>query len=98
MFFQAIKPTTLRPNYSHLFSKTHHNHDPSQTETFLGQITLQNPIEGPPQFGEFKPSGSFPQEITSNAFNAALDDALRNTRPSENSIQLGSRPSFLNHR
>lgn len=57
---QQIRPSTHKPNYSHLFSQQH-NRDPSQTETFLGQITIQSPAELPPEFNRgFKPSIEFP--------------------------------------
>lgn len=45
---ETIVPSTHRPNYSHLFSHAH-NRNP-QTETFLGEITLQNPADVPPRF------------------------------------------------
>lgn len=50
-----------RPNFSHLFSQQHIR-DPSQTETFLGQITIQSPAELPPEFNGrgFRPSLEFP--------------------------------------
>lgn len=49
--------STHRPNYPHLFQQASHNHHPSQTETFLGQITIESPAELPPEFNSrFKPS------------------------------------------
>lgn len=50
-----------RPNYSHLYSQQHIR-NPSQTETFLGQITIQSPAELPPEFNNrgFRPSLEFP--------------------------------------
>lgn len=38
---KQIVPSTFKPPHSH-YLNSHHN-DPSQTETFLGQITLQSP-------------------------------------------------------
>lgn len=60
---QQIRPSTHKPNYSHLFSQQH-NRDPSETETFLGQITIQSPAELPPEFNSrgFKPSLEFPTQ------------------------------------
>ncbi|CAH1971673.1 unnamed protein product [Acanthoscelides obtectus] len=73
----------MRPNYSHLFSKTR-NRDPSQTETFLGQITLQSPpIEDPPQFDVFP-------EVANNPY---ADGVEGNSVGGNN-----GRNGFLNHR
>ncbi|KAK9880412.1 hypothetical protein WA026_010291 [Henosepilachna vigintioctopunctata] len=41
-----VAPSTHRPNYSHYLSLNHNRH-PSQSETFLGEITLNDP------FGKF---------------------------------------------
>nr|CAI5845739.1 unnamed protein product [Callosobruchus analis] len=73
----------MRPNYSHLFSKSR-NRDPSQTETFLGQITLQSPpIEDPPQYEVFP-------EVAGNPYSDGVEG---------NSVGGGGgRHSFLNHR
>ncbi|XP_045468776.1 uncharacterized protein LOC123676696 [Harmonia axyridis] len=38
---QNVVPSTHRPNYSHFLSKNHQI-NPSDTETFLGQVTLDN--------------------------------------------------------
>ncbi|XP_044262202.1 mucin-5AC [Tribolium madens] len=48
-----IVPSTHRPNYSHLFPHSH-NRNP-QTETFLGEITLQSPADVPPKYEDFNP-------------------------------------------
>lgn len=54
-------PSPHGPNYSHLYSQQHIR-DPSQTETFLGQITIQSPADLPPEFNNrgFRPSLEFP--------------------------------------
>ena len=72
---QSVIPSTHRPNYSHLFSKSFHGRDPSQTETFLGQITIESPAELPPEFAHrdipgFRPSLDFPksQDVSQNAW------------------------------
>lgn len=62
-FQPAPKPVQVKPQpHSHYLTSSH-NHDPSQTETFLGQITLQSP-DLPPDFNPdipaFKPSKEFP--------------------------------------
>lgn len=88
-----LKPTTLRPNYSHLFAKTHqHNRDPSQTETFLGQITLQNPIESPLAFESFQNGKPFPEKSKDDFENGFNEDG------NGNSIVPSKKPNFLNHR
>lgn len=88
-----LKATTLRPNYSHLFVKTHqHNTDPSQTETFLGQITLQNPIESPPTFDSFQKGDNFPDKMKDVAENEFNEEG------NGNSIMPSKKPDFLNHR
>ncbi|XP_074038860.1 uncharacterized protein isoform X2 [Leptinotarsa decemlineata] len=93
---QNLKPTTIRPNYSHLFAKTH-NRDPSQTETFLGQITLQNPARESGRFENFKSTRGFPEKQrvgSPEGFREPLEDTRGN------SIHFGSnnRPDYLNHR
>ncbi|KAG5896150.1 hypothetical protein JTB14_015853 [Gonioctena quinquepunctata] len=91
---RQLRPTTIRPNYSHLFAKTH-NRDPSQTETFLGQITLQNPVGDSTRYDDFKSTNAFPEksgEVSSDGFGETLEDN------GGNSIAFGSRPDFLNHR
>ncbi|KAF5308399.1 hypothetical protein FQR65_LT06220 [Abscondita terminalis] len=82
-FTQQIAPSTHRPSYSHLFSKNSHNHDPSQTETFLGEITIQSPAELPAEFqnrniGGFQPSIHFPIQPALNKFN----NKNNNSKPS----------------
>lgn len=72
-FTNPIIPSTHRPNYSHLFSQNHH-HNP-QTETFLGQITIQSPAELPPEFG--------------GHLNPAWDEQLKSQEQKENGV-LGS--------
>ncbi|GJQ69383.1 hypothetical protein Trydic_g9527 [Trypoxylus dichotomus] len=39
------------------------NHDPSQKETFLGQITLNSPAELPPRFNRKEPGANFHQSF-----------------------------------
>ncbi|XP_060524656.1 uncharacterized protein LOC132701041 [Cylas formicarius] len=73
---QFVQPSTHRPNYSHLFSQSHF-HDPSQTETFLGEVTIDSPLE--PQFNEFKSERKIPPEITDNSF-ANNEDTSAKTR------------------
>lgn len=100
--YQNIIPSTHRPNYSHLFSQNH-NHDPSQTETFLGEITIQNPVEFPPRFG----GGTFQpvKQYNANKFTNAQENVNQNldyyekSKVNENAIQFGSRQNnILNHR
>ncbi|XP_031337691.1 mucin-5AC-like [Photinus pyralis] len=105
-FAQQISPSTHRPSYSHLFSKNSHNHDPSQTETFLGEITIQSPAELPIEFknrniGGFQPSLHFPvrqfavPNKTQNT-NGIVDQHLDSTPT--NHYTGSTRANFLNHR
>ncbi|KAF5289821.1 hypothetical protein FQA39_LY14976 [Lamprigera yunnana] len=87
-FPQHVAPSTHRPSYSHLFSKTSHNHDPSQPETFLGEITIQSPADLPLEFqnrniGGFQPSVHFPIQSSIN-------------KPSNKSNASQTNNSFLN--
>lgn len=47
-----LVPIRIRSNHAH-------NHDPSQTETFLGQVTLNSPAELPPEFNSVRDLASF---------------------------------------
>lgn len=46
--FNNHPASTTRPEYSH-FVQSSHNHDPSKQETFLGQITINNPFPDNPR-------------------------------------------------
>ncbi|CAH1114422.1 unnamed protein product, partial [Psylliodes chrysocephalus] len=85
---QNLRPTTLRPNYPHLFIKNH-NRDPSK-ETFLGEITIDDPAQPPVQYDDFRSSKPYPEK--SKEFNDVLEEN------GGNSIGGAGRPSFLNHR
>ncbi|KAK5649279.1 hypothetical protein RI129_000308 [Pyrocoelia pectoralis] len=107
-FAQHISPSTHRPSYSHLFSRTSHNHDPSQTETFLGEITIQSPAELPIEFknrniGGFQPSVHFPVQQVAKPnntniqnSNGVIDQHLDSTPT--NHYTGNARANFLNHR
>lgn len=71
--FQAIsKPATVKTRqqpHSHYLTHSGHAQDPSQTETFLGQITLQSPDLAPdfnPDIPSFRPSKEFPFQHSSS--------------------------------
>lgn len=75
-FTHPVAPSTHRPNYSHLFAQNHH-HNPSQTETFLGQITIQSPADLPPEFvGHLNPAWDEQLKKQDQKENNVLDNIL----------------------
>lgn len=74
-FTNPVAPSTHRPNYSRLFSQNHH-HNP-QTETFLGQITIQSPADLPPEFaGHINPAWDEQLKKQDQKENGVLDNIL----------------------
>lgn len=101
---EHVVPSTHRPNYSHLF-KTHH--DP-QTETFLGEITIESPADLPPEFSNrpspFKPAPFAQQQTQAQAqvqpepWKERYPDNDVNIEQKHNDLLVNNREAILNHR
>ncbi|XP_025835782.1 uncharacterized protein DDB_G0287625-like, partial [Agrilus planipennis] len=72
------------PNYSHLYQRTR-NTDPSKTETFLGEITIQSPADLPEEFNGKQPP-IFENIVFNHQQNAALPNPSNNSGKIRNEI------------